>query len=122
MKKQACCFVLAAILGTALFAGFAQTPDEKITVMNPIGIKPAIRQIPMAERPAALDGKTIYIVDTRYPRTREFVEALFSVLRERYPKTEWILKDKFGGYMDDDPKLWAEIKEKKAAAIVVLGH
>ena len=120
--KQACCFVLAAILGTDLLAGFAQTPDEKITVMNPIGIKPAIRQIPMAERPAALDGKTIYIVDTRYPRTREFVEALFNVLRERYPKTDWVLKDKFGGYMDDDPELWADAKQNAHGVIMTVGH
>lgn len=122
MKKQACCFALAAILGTALLAGFAQTPDERITVMNPRGIKPAIRQIPMAERPAALDGKTIYIVDSRYPRTREFVEALFNILRERYPKTDWVLKDKFGGYMDDDPELWSDAKQNAHGVIMTVGH
>ncbi len=122
MKKRACSFSLAAIMGMALLAGFAQIPDERITVMNPRGIKPPIRQIPMAERAAALDGKTIYIVDTHYPRTREFVEALASVLEEKYPETDWILKDKFGGYMDDDPDLWADAKQNAHGVIMAVGH
>ena len=122
MKKQTCYFALAVIFGTALIAGFAQTSGDRITVMNPRGIKPPIRQIPMAERPAALDGKTIYIVDTRYPRTREFVEALFGVLKEKYPKTDWVLKDKFGGYMDDDPELWADAKQNAHGVIMAVGH
>jgi hypothetical protein len=90
--------------------------------MNPRGIQPQIRQIPMAVRPASLDGKTIYVVDARYPRTREFVEELFKILKERYPKTNWVLRDKFGGYMDDDPKLWAEIKERGHGIIMATGH
>jgi hypothetical protein len=76
----------------------------------------------MATRPATLGGKTIYIVDTRYPRTREFVEELSKILKERYPKTNWALRDKFGGYIDDDPKLWAGIKEKRHGMIMVIGH
>ena len=122
MKKQACYFTLAVILASGLFSGIAKAQSEKITVMNPKGIKPAIKQIPMAERPAALDGKTIYIVDSRYPRTREFVEALFNILRERYPKTDWVLKDKFGGYMDDDPELWSDAKQNAHGVIMTVGH
>jgi hypothetical protein len=107
---------------TALVAVSAAAQDAKITVMNPRGILPPIRRIPMATRPATLDGKVIYIVDTRYPRTREFVEELFKVLKEKYPKTTWVLRDKFGGYVDDDPKLWAEIKEKGHGMIMTIGH
>ena len=122
MKKRVGCFTLTLFFATACAAVFAQTPDKKITVMNPRGMKPSIQQIPMAERPATLDGKTIYIVDTRFPRTREFVGALVETLAERYPKTDWVLKDKYGGYMDDDPKLWADIKENAHGAIVTVGH
>ena len=122
MKKQAFCFTLAVLLASGLFSVFVQAQTDKITVMNPKGIKPAIKQIPMAERPVTLDGKTIYIVDSKFPRTRVFVETLAKTLRERYPETDWVLKDKFGGYMDDDPKLWAEIKEKAQGAIMAVGH
>ena len=118
MNNRAICLALAIFL----LAGVALAQDAKLTVMNPRGIMPQIRQIPMAARPATLDGKTIYIVDTRYPRTREFVEELFRVLKEKYPKTTWVLRDKFGGYVDDDPKLWAEIKEKGSGMIMTVGH
>ena len=76
----------------------------------------------MATRPATLDGKTVYIVDTKYPNTKPFVESLLAALQAKYPKTTWIVRDKYAGYMDDDPNLWKEIKEKAAAAIVLLGH
>jgi hypothetical protein len=115
-------FALNAFFLVSLFAGFASAQDAKITVINPRGIQPQIRRIPMAGRPTTLDGKTIYIVDARYPRTREFVEELFNILKERYPKTNWMLRDKFGGYIDDDPKLWAEIKEKGQGMIMATGH
>ncbi len=116
-------YILAVILMAAFATSYIGAADEaKIVVMNPRGIQPEIRKIPMATRPATLDGETVYIVDTKYPNTKPFVESLFDALKTKYPKTNWILRDKFAGYMDDDPKLWAEIKEKKAAAIVLLGH
>jgi len=113
---------LVVFFMAGLFAVSATPQDAKITVMNPRGIQPQIRRIPMAARPTTLDGKTIYVVDTRYPRTREFVEELFKTLKECYPKTNWVLRDKFGGYIDDDPKLWAEIKEKGHGMVMAVGH
>ena len=116
-------YILAVILIAAFATSYIGAADEaKIVVMNPRGIQPEIRKIPMAPRPATLDGETVYIVDTKYPNTKPFVNSLFDALKAKYPKTNWILRDKFAGYMDDDPKLWAEIKEKKAGAIVLLGH
>jgi hypothetical protein len=122
MQNRACRLYLGVVFLASLFAGSSPAQEAKITVVNPRGIQPQIRQIPMAARPATLDGKTIYVVDTRYPRTREFVEELFTVLKERYPKANWVLRDKFGGYIDDDPKLWAEIKEKGHGMIMATGH
>jgi len=116
-------YSLLVIMIAAFGSSYGWVADEaKIVVMNPRGIQPEIRKIPMAPRPETLDGRTVYIVDTKYPNTKPFVEALFAALKAKYPRTTWILRDKFAGYMDDDPKLWAEIKEKKAAAIVLLGH
>ena len=123
MKNRAFWLALTVLLAMSLAAGqLLAAQDALITVLNPRGIQPLIRRIPMAPRQASLDGKTVYIVDTKYPQTREFVGELFKVLKERYPKTTWVLRDKFGGYMDDDPKLWAEIKEKAQGAIVLIGH
>jgi len=122
MKTKTVGILIAVLIAAfALSAGWS-AEEEKIVVMNPRGIMPEIRKIPMAPRPATLDGRTVYIVDTKYPNTKPFVNALFDALKAKYPKTNWILRDKFAGYMDDDPKLWAEIKEKDACAIVLLGH
>ena len=116
-------YILAVTLMAALATSYMGAADEaKIVVMNPRGIQPEIRKIPMASRLATLDGKTVYIVDTKYPNTKPFVEELYTALKSKYPKTIWVLRDKFAGYMDDDPKLWKEIKEKNAGAIVLLGH
>jgi hypothetical protein len=122
MKTRAVCSLV--ILIAAFAASLAVAADQdKIVVFNPRGIQPEIRKIPMATRPATLDGKTVYVVDTKYPNTKPFVEALMAALKAKYPKANWVLKEKLGGYMDDDPALWKEMKEKGAAAsIVLLGH
>jgi hypothetical protein len=122
MRGKTGWFALAAAVLSILFAGSALAQDAKITVMNPRGIQPEIRKIPMAPRQASLDGKTIYIVDTKYPNTKPFVNELTAALKAKYPKTTWELRDKAAGYMDDDPNLWKEVKAKGAGAIVLLGH
>ena len=114
--------IWAIIFLSTSMTGIATAKEDKITVMNPRGIMPAIRLIPMAARPDSLDGKTVYIVDTKYPNTKPFVNELQRNLAEKYPKTTWVLKEKVGFYLQDDPKLWAEIKEKAQGAIVLIGH
>jgi hypothetical protein len=122
MKSKAV-YILAVVImsGFASFFGKA-AGEDKIVVMNPRGIQPEIRKIPMAPRQATLDGKAVYIVDTKYPNTKPFVNELVAALKAKYPKTTWVLREKLGGYMDDDPNLWKEIKEKAAGAIVLVGH
>ena len=75
----------------------------------------------MAKR-GSIEGKTVYIVDTKYANTKPFVNELYKILKERYPKTNWVQRDKLGMYMTDDPKLWDEIKEKGQAMIMPIGH
>lgn len=114
--------VSAFVIASVVWAGMVAAADEKIKVLNPRGIMPAIQQVPMAERAGSLDGKTIYLVDIKFANTKLFFNALRDNLAAAYPKTTWIGVDKEGGYLQDDPKLWAEIKSKAAGAIVLLGH
>ena len=101
-------FLLVSLLAAQrLYAG-----ETKITVLNPLGYSPSIRRVPMAPRLDALSGKTIYIVDVKFPLTDPFLMELQKLLTEKYPQTNWVLRDKKGTYFDDDPALWAEIKEK----------
>ena len=116
----------AAILAIFLFSG--RMPGQisatapKITVLNPIGQAPPIERVPMAQRIDNLEGKTIYIVDTGFTDTHQFFTEMQKLLGERYPKTRWEIRVKTGTYFDDDPKLWAEIKEKGHGMIMGIGH
>jgi len=116
--------LLASFVSFVSFSGWAvQDNEAKIVVMNPRGVQPEIRKIPMAQRQSTLDGKTVFIVDTKYPNTKPFVNELQSSLQAKYPKTTWVIRDKAGSYFDDDPNLWKEAKEKAdGGAIVLIGH
>jgi hypothetical protein len=129
--KKKICGSLIAFLITSLF-GLSQTRTpkpkigmmnaSKITVLNPMGQPPAIARVPMAPRIANLDGKTIYIVDIGFTDTHQLFTEMQKLLSERYPKTTFEVRTKIGTYFDDDPKLWAEIKEKGAGMIMGVGH
>ena len=121
MKKRIYWPLVAMFLAASLMVGSALAAEEaKIGVLNPQGIKPPIRLIPMAPRLDSLDGKTVYIINIGFGDT--FLPETQKVMSEKYPKTNWIFKRKAGGYFSDDPKLWEEIKEKGHAMIMGVGH
>lgn len=99
-----------------------QSEEAKIKVLNPRGQPPPLALIPMAPRFRTLNHKTIYIVDVKFPLTHQLFEEMQKLLAERYPKVNWILREKAGTYFDDDPELWAEIKEKGNGVIMGLGQ
>jgi hypothetical protein len=131
LKKKIFGSLIAFFLITSLF-GLSQTRgakpkvgstnSSKITVLNPMGQPPAIARVPMAPRFSTLDGKTVYIVDIGFTDTHQFFTEMQKLLSEQYPKTEFIVRTKIGTYFEDDPKLWAEIKEKGGAMIMGVGH
>jgi len=115
------------LLGICLIAGLLVSCTQKadqatIVVMNPVGQPPQTPLVPRAPRMDTLDGKTVYIVDAKYPLTHQLFEEMQKVLSERFPKTNWVVKEKAGTYMDDDPKLWEEIKAKGHGMILGVGH
>jgi hypothetical protein len=95
---------------------------RKITVLDPRGQPPLLRQTPMTPRLNSLDGKTVYVVHLNWPHTFQFTDELHKVLSARYPKTKFVLRKKLGPYAQDDPQLWSEIQDKGNAAIVSVGH
>ena len=113
---------MATILTVLLYSGFSPAQESKITVFNPLGQPPAIARVPMAPRITNLEGKTIYIVDVGSTDTHQFFTEMQKLMSERYPKTTWLVRTKIGTYFDDDPKLWAEIKEKGHGMIMGVGH
>jgi hypothetical protein len=128
LKKKICgsliaFFLVATLLGLSQSKAPAKAPTKnRITVLNPMGQPPPIARIPMAPRLDTLDGKTIYIVDINFTDTHQLFTEMQKLLSEKYPKTNFVVRVKSGTYFDDDPKLWAEIKEKGAAMIMGVGH
>jgi hypothetical protein len=122
MKSRVCCFLAGMFLAVIFLIGNALAAEEsKITVVNPRGTPPPIRLVPMAPRLDTLDGKTIYVINIGFGDT--FLPEVQKVMAEKYPKTTWIFRRKAGrDYFDDDPKLWAEIKEKGHGMIMGVGH
>ncbi len=122
MKKKILASIVAVFLSVPLFFGISLAQEPKITVLNPLGQPPAIARVPMAPRLTSLEGKTIYIVDVGFTDTHQFFTEMQKLLSERYPKTTWVVRTKIGTYFEDDPKLWAEIKEKGGGMIMGVGH
>jgi hypothetical protein len=130
--------VMIAFLCIGLFcclqAGYAQAKkaapvkkaepvEAKITVLNPLGTPPPIKLKMMAPRLDTLDGKTIYIVDDGFVGGDNLLLEMVDWFKTNSPKTTLVFKRKGGGGFDiEDPKLWAEIKEKANAVIIGLGH
>jgi hypothetical protein len=96
--------------------------EELITVLNPMGIIPEIQCYPMADRFENLEGKTIYVVDVKYPSTTNFGNELMALLQGTYPTVNWVYRQKKGTYFENDPDLWNEIKAQGAGMIIFIGH
>jgi hypothetical protein len=92
--------------------------SRNIEVLNPQGTPAPIQLVPLAPRLDTLEGKTIYMVHINWGPMGQALAELQRILTDRYPKTKWILKVKEGGRFQNDPKLWAEIKEKGDGAII----
>ena len=110
------------LLAIPLFWGTSRAQESKLTVLSPLGQPPAITRVPMAPRLTGLEGKTIYIVDIGFTDTHQFFTEMQKLLSAKYPNTTWVVRIKAGTYFDDDPKLWAEIKEKGHGMIMGVGH
>ena len=115
-KRLLAFFLLFAAITTA----FSQ--DGKITVLNPKGTPPPTPLIPMAPRPASLEGKTIYFVDIRYEGGGSLLRAIMDLLAKTTPSANLVFREKAGLYDQEDTKLWAEIKDKADAVVLAVGH
>jgi hypothetical protein len=120
---------IVAAICIGLFCSFAgvdvMAANEKnpvITVYNPLGTPPPITLKNMAPRLDTIKGKTIYIVNDGYPGSGILLGELTAVLKEKFPKTTWVFKEKPGGMGSEDPALWKEMEEKADAMIIALGH
>ena len=96
--------------------------SAKISVLNPMGYPPKVTAKPMAPRLETLEGKTVYLVDARFDDSEILLEQMRAWFAEHMPSVTTKLVQMSSVYTRDDPKTWAEIKERGDAAIIGVGH
>ena len=75
----------------------------------------------MAPRLDSLEGKTVYLVDTGFAGSKEFMEEVQDWFTRNRPSTKTELVHKKTSMFTDDPELWAEIKKNGDAVIFGVG-
>jgi hypothetical protein len=87
-----------------------------------MGYPPQITQLGMAPRLDTLEGKTVYLVDCRFDDGDLLMGQMQAWFTEHRPSVKTVLKSKSGVYTEDDPELFAEIKERGDALVLGVGH
>ncbi|HMA08927.1 MAG TPA: UGSC family (seleno)protein, partial [Ramlibacter sp.] len=93
-----------------------------ITVLNPVGYPPKVTRKQPANRLDSLDGKTVYLIDSRFDDSVELLRQIQAWFGERMPGVRTKLVQMASYYGKDDPALWSEIRDQGHAAIIGVGH
>lgn len=93
-----------------------------LTVHNPMGYPPPIHRKQPAPRPGTLEGKTVYLVDTRFDDGVELLRQVQAWFERKMPGVKTKLVQMASYYGKDDPALWSEIRDHGHAAIIGVGH
>ena len=78
-----------------------------------------LKSISMAPRLAALDGKMVYLVETGFAGSFEFMQELQEWFSRNMPSVKTVIRHKRGTMFTDDPELWKEIKSSGGDAAIL---
>jgi len=96
--------------------------QELISVLSPAGNPPKLERKTAANRPADLDGKTIFLVDCRFDDSIKLLEQVKAWFADNMPSVDVRIVSLNAQYAEDDPVTWEVIKEHGAGAILGVGH
>jgi hypothetical protein len=94
---------------------------EKLRVLNPTPPNRMVDRVPLTPRLDTLEGKTIFLVDIGWggPQAAPSIYAEMKAwFAQNMPSVKVEIRSVKGSYMQDQPELWKEIKEKGHAAMV----
>lgn len=141
---------IRALVGAFILASFASCGTEaKLTVLDPRGepsgifgrrgepgahmmaifdpetqptlSRDELASLRMAPRLDSLENKTIYLVNTGFEGSREFLEEMQKWFSENMPSVKTVVHTKSGNAFSDSPELWAELKEKADGVVFGVG-
>jgi hypothetical protein len=78
-----------------------------------------IKPMSMATRLGSLDEKTVYLVETGFGGSFEFMQELQDWFSRNMPRVRTVIRHKRGTMFTDDPELWAEIKSSGGDAAIL---
>jgi len=110
---------------SGIFGRRGEPGSHMMAIFNP-DTQPTItidelEPIRMAPRLDSLEGKTVYLVDTGFAGSHDFLEEVQDWFRRNMPSVKTVLLTKGGNMFSDSPDLWAEIKEKGDAVVLGVG-
>lgn len=80
-----------------------------------------LEPIRMAPRLDSLEGKTVYLVDTGFAGSHDFLEEVRDWFGRNIPSVKTVLLTKGGNMFSDSPDLWVEIKKNGDAVVFGVG-
>jgi hypothetical protein len=78
-----------------------------------------LKPLSMAPRIGSLDGKTVYLVETGFAGSFEFMQELQDWFSKQMPSVKTVVRHKRGTMFTDDPELWAEMKSRGTHAAIL---
>ncbi len=113
--------VLSSVSFFPLFCSAASEKAPLITVMNPAVREIIAPRVDLPPRLTSLSGKTIYLVDMNYEGINgtPVMGEIQKWFTKNMPDVKTILRIKKGNYIEDDPALWKEIADNKAAGVIM---
>ncbi|MCW2395778.1 MULTISPECIES: hypothetical protein [unclassified Sphingobium] len=99
-----------------------RTGQSHMIVHNPVGYPPIVTKRALAPRLETLQGKTIFLIDSRFDDSTRLLEQIQLWLNENLPDVQTHLVPMSGYYGRDDPELWAWARSEADAVIFGVGH
>jgi hypothetical protein len=90
-------------------------------VNQPRDTAEALGALKMAPRLDSLEGKRIYLVDTGFAGSADFMEEVQDWFTRNRPGVKTVLRHKKTSMFTDEPELWAEIKKNGDAVVFGVG-
>ncbi len=90
-------------------------------VLQPRDTAEALGALIMAPRLDSLEGKTVFLVNTGFHGSKEFMEEVQDWFTRNRPSVKTDLRHMKAGIFTDDPELWAEIKKNGDAVVFGVG-
>lgn len=110
---------------TGVFGRRGEPGSHMMAIFDP-DIQPTItldtiEALRMAPRLDSLDDKTVYLVDTGFAGSHDFLEEVQDWFAGNMPSVKTVLRSKQGNMFSDSPDLWVEIKKNGDAVIFGVG-